>query len=691
MMNRFLLEIGSEEIPAGYIQPALSALTTIIEKKLSDFRIEHAQARTYGTPRRLTIIIDDVAGRQLPLVIEIFGPPEAIGFDANGQPTVPARKFAEKNAVPVDQIKVKDTGKGRYLYAVKTEPGDATIKILSKILPDIILSIPFPKTMRWSDQRFQFARPIHSICALLGSKVIPFQLGNIQSNRYTFGHRFLSQGKIKLSLADEYLDALSSEYVLADIQQRREVLCQKMLSAVETAGGKILPDEGLVDIVVNLVEFPVPVVGSFDRKFLEIPGEILITAMREHQKYFAVVDSNNKLMPYFVAVNNTKARDMKLVASGHERVLRARLTDAQFFYQADSSIPLDEMAGKLQSVMFQAELGSVYDKTLRIEKLAAKLSELLNLDGSEKSRISRAAILCKSDLVSHVVGEFPKLQGIMGRIYASNVSEPAEVSAAIEEHYRPTYSGGPLPDTLEGAVVSIADKLDSICGFFSIGLIPTGASDPHALRRQGIGIIQISLDKNFAFPLRELIESSASMFSGKESLCDDVLDFLKGRMSHLLEESGISKDMVAAILSVPVKNVVDVWKRAHAIQQLKALPDFEILATAFKRVVNIIRKSDAEDIGARGVDETLFAHPTESALFEKFKMISRTVVELIDRGDINRSFAEIATLRPSVDLFFDDVMVMDENLNLRKNRLALLLEISKLFEMLADFSKITTQ
>jgi glycyl-tRNA synthetase beta chain len=689
-MNHLLLEIGTEEIPAGYIQPALNALTSVLTKKLSDSRIQHAQAKTYGTPRRLTIIIDDVADRQLPLITEVMGPPETIGFDANGQPTMAAHKFAEKNAVSMDQIKIKDTGRGRYLFAVKTEPGESAIKILEMMLPDVILTIPFPKTMRWSDLRIQFARPIHSICALLGKKVVSFQIGNIKSSRNTFGHRFLSPGKIKLTHPDEYLDALVSAHVLADFSHRKEVLRRQMISAVGTVGGQILPDDELVDIVVNLVEYPVPVVGSFDPEFLGIPSEILITAMREHQKYFAVVDSAKKLMPYFVAVNNTQAHDMKLIAAGHERVLRARLTDAQFFYQTDSRIPLDEMSGKLRSVMFQAELGSVYDKTLRIEKLSARLAELLNLDSAMNARISRAALLCKSDLVSHVVGEFPKLQGIMGRVYTANAGEPVEVSTAIEEHYRPTYSGAPLPATVEGAVVSIADKLDSICGFFSIGLVPTGASDPHALRRQGIGVIQICLDKKFTFSLRELIAYSASMFSGKENLCDDVMDFLKGRLSHLLEENGISKDVVSAILAVPVKNIVDAWKRAHALQQLKFMPDFETLAIAFKRVVNIIKKSNPGDIGVHGVDESIFEHPSESTLYEKFKIVKQTVTHLLNEGDINSSFKEIAMLRPPVDHFFNDVMVMAENLDLRKNRLALLGEISNLFEMLADFSKITT-
>jgi len=688
-MNQLLVEIGTEEIPAGYIKPALNFFSSMLRKKLADVRIDHFEARTFGTPRRLTVVIDNVADRQVPLITEVTGPSEKIGFDENGKPTVPAQKFAEKNGVSIDQIKVKDTGKGRYLCVEKTEPALSTIQILEKALPEIILSIPFPKTMHWSDLRIQFARPIHSICAMLGPKVIPFQVGNIKSSRYTFGHRFLNSGKIRLSNPDEYIKALSSAHVLADIEERKRALKLQMAKAVEQVGGYTLPDDELVDIVANLIEFPVAVVGRFDRKFLELPREILITAMREHQKYFAVVDSQNTLMPYFVAINNTAATDMALVAAGHERVLRARLEDAQFFYRTDLQASLDDMAEKLKAVMFQAELGSVYDKTLRVEKLAVKLAGLLNLDGPATERIARASRLCKADLVSHAVGEFPKLQGIMGRVYAAIAKEPPEVSSAIEEHYRPIYSGGLLPATIEGAVVSIADKIDTICGFFHIGLIPTGASDPNALRRQSIGLIQIILQKKFIFSLKELIAFSAAGFGNGKNLSNDVMEFLKGRMSNLLEEEGVSKDAVSAVLSVSAETVVDVWRRAHAMQKLKTEPDFDVLAIAFKRVVNIIKKADPSDTNA-SVNAALFEQPSESALYEQFKVVQSAVIDFLQKGEINQSFKSIASLRPSVDRFFDDVMVMVENTGIRKNRLALLGQISILFEKLADFSKIST-
>lgn len=690
-MNKLLIEIGTEEIPAGYIQPALSFFSSFLLKKLSENRIEHGNMQVFGTPRRLAVMVEDVANHQQPLSNELMGPPERIGFDEKGSPTVSALKFAEKSGVPVSQIKVKETGKGRYLCVQKTEPGLHSIKILEKVLPDVILSIPFPKSMHWSDLRIQFARPIHSICALLGKKVVSFPLGNIQSGRYTFGHRFLQPGKKKLAASEEYLDVLSSANVIADIDRRKTTLKNQMAEAVLSVGGKILPDDELVDIVVNLVEYPVTVVGKFDDKFLDLPQEILITAMREHQKYFAVVDPDSKIKPNFIAINNTIARDMKLVAAGHERVLRARLEDAQFFYKTDARVSLDEMAEKLKTVMFQAELGSVYDKTVRVKMLALKLADLLKLDAAQKERIARTAMLCKADLVSHVVGEFPKLQGIMGKVYALLAKEHDKVAVAIEEHYRPTSSGAILPETIEGAVVSIADKIDSICGFFSIGLVPTGAADPHGLRRQGIGVIQIILDKKFAFSLKNLIDASVLLFDKKQDdLSGKIFDFIKGRMAHLLEDAKISKDAVSAVLSVSAEKVVDVWKRAHALQQLKAQPDFQVLAIAFKRVVNIIKKADPKDTSAVQVDTSLFEHPSEAALYEHFMIVKQTVLNLLQVGDIGQSFKQIASLRPFVDQFFDEVLVMTEVSDLRKNRLGLLGQISGLFESLADFSKIST-
>ena len=693
-MDRLLVEIGTEEIPAGYIYPALESFSAILRKKMAHARIAHGEIHIYGTPRRLTIIVDDVARKQAQLSVEMMGPPERIAMDESGNLTVPAQKFAEKIGVSPKQLKVKETEKGRYLYAVKTERGMAAKTVLKEMLPESILSINFPKTMRWADLKIQFARPIHSIAALLGEGVIPFQVGDVKSGRNTFGHRFMAPKKLKISSPDQYLEILSGAFVMVDINRRKEKMVTQMNEAVARIDGQVIPDDDLVDTVTNLIEYPAAVVGRFDNEFLELPREILITSMRVHQKYFAVVDHQDNLMPYFVAVNNTKAKDMDLVAKGHERVLRARLADAQFFFNTDLKSSLNEKKEKLKSVLFQAALGSMYEKTNRIEKLAVFLAVTQNLNEIQIAHISRAAGLCKSDLVSHAVIEFPKLQGIMGRVYAHKQNEPDNVAMAIEEHYRPTFAGGRLPESVEGAVLSISDKIDSICGCFSIALIPTGASDPYALRRQANGIILIALENKFTFSLSDLIKESIKLFNKCDAsevvvLTKKIIDFLKGRMTHLLEEEGISKDAVAAVLAVSKDNIPTIWQKARALQQLKAEPDFEILATAFKRVVNIIKKADSSETVSQVVAESLFEHDSESALFNKYKDVRQGVIEHIENGNIDRAFSDIASMRESVDLFFDDVMVMTENIDLRRNRLALLGQISGLFELLADFSKIS--
>lgn len=692
-MNHLLLEIGTEEIPAGYIAPALAALSSTLIKRLEDARIGHGAAKTYGTPRRLAIMVDALSVRQSPLVTEAMGPPETVGYDATGSPTVAAAKFAEKVGVSVHHLKVKDTGKGRYLAAEIVEKGDTTLRVLKMILPEVILSLPFPKSMRWADLRLLFARPIHSICALLGDRVVSFSVGNIRSGRYTFGHRFMHPDKIKLSGPEQYLPMLESAMVIPDIGKRQNTMEASMKKAMEAASGQILPDPALMEEVANLIEYPAVVVGRFDEKFLELPREILITAMREHQRYFAVAGKDGRLLPFFVAVNNTLARDMELVIRGHERVLRARLEDARFFYQADRKTSVDDMAEKLKSVLFQAELGTMHDKTLRIETIALKLSSMIQLTPDIRQRIARAARLCKADLVSHVVGEFPKLQGIMGRIYASCAGEAGGVGMAVEEHYRPTASGGDLPSTLEGAVLSIADKIDTICGCFSAGLVPTGTSDPYALRRQGIGLIQIALDRSLSFSLSDLVDFSTALFTPKNGneaglVAKQVTAFLKGRLAHLLEESGVSKDGVAAVLAVAADDIPETWKKAHALQKLKTEPDFDAIAVAFKRVVNIIKKSKSDAAVGSKVNPVLFAHVSESELYAQFVVVREKVQKHLKAGNVETAFGEIASLRGPVDRFFEDVLVMDPDPSVRGNRFALLASISALFELLADFSRL---
>ena len=703
-MDTLLLEIGTEEIPADYINPALRALAATLQKKMTETRIEHGPAKIYGTPRRLTVKIEKVAAKQLPLKTELTGPPARIGFDESGKPTMAAKKFAEKAGVKVDKLTIKDTKKGAYLCAVKQERGLATRTLLKDILPKVILATPFPKTMRWADLDIAFARPIHSILALLGSKVIQFKLGNIKANRYTYGHYFMQPGKIKIVSADDYVKRLKTAQVEVDLDARRKAVEREITKAAKRVRGSILPDEELIDTVSNLVEYPVAVAGKFDDIFLELPEEILITAMREHQKYFAVINKSHKILPHFIAVNNTAARDMKLVAKGHERVLRARLADAQFFYQGDLEVSNDKRVEKLKGVLFQAQLGTMYDKIQRVAKIGEFIAKAVNaeLAGEKhenelKAQVVRAARLCKVDLVSQVVGEFPKLQGVMGRVYATIAGELPAVSAAIEEHYRPTYSGGPLPDTIAGSVLSIADKIDSICGCFSAELIPTGASDPYALRRQGIGIIQIMHEKGFLFSLRKLIKKSLGHFELKSSvglseLTQKIYTFLQNRIIQLLADQGYAKDAIAAVVDVSIDNVPNIWNRLEALEALKAKPDFEALAVAFKRVVNILRKSGKlEKAGKPGeVQEKLFEHESESALLAAYKKVEKKVSDAMEKGLFEKALLDIATLRGPVDAFFDGVMVLAEDEYVRRNRLALLGHIAALFSKFADFSKLST-
>lgn len=691
-MNDLLLEIGSEEIPAGYIEPALAALASFVTDRLKDQRIGHGAVKTYGTPRRLALFIEKLAEKQAPLTTEMMGPPEKVGVDANGTFTIPARKFAEKLGISVDQIQVKDTEKGRYLFGMKVEDTQDTKDVLATLLPEAILKTPFPKTMRWAGLDIHFARPIFSVTALLGKTVIPFAVGDIQSSGATKGHRFMNPSAITLSAPSDYVAALEKANVFVDIETRKKKVREEIAKAAASVNGKILPDEELVDIVANLIEYPVVVVGSFDAALLELPDIVLITAMREHQKYFAVVDEKGKLMPYFVVVNNTRTKDMNVVTKGHEKVLRARLADARFFYLGDLRETAEERLEKLKGVLFQAKLGTMYDKTRRGEELTAYLAEKAGATDI-KDQAVKGARYSKSDLVSQVVVEFPKLQGIMGRIYALKAGESDHTANAIEDHYRPVASGAALPESLSGALVALADKMDTLCGCFSAGLIPTGASDPYALRRQTIGLVQIMASRDLGFSLTDFIGKSLFLYGDRpeeesRKVIADVTEFIKNRMDYMLVEEGYSRDVTLAVTSISIDSIPHVKRRVKALESLKSQAGFEPLAVAFKRVVNIIKKADLA--AAPAVKENLFADPCESALFQAYNKVKATVDGLLAQGDYDRALTEIATLRAPVDTFFDDVMVMAEDEALKNNRLALLSCISGLFATIADFSKIST-
>ncbi|MCJ8499980.1 glycine--tRNA ligase subunit beta [Desulfatitalea alkaliphila] len=690
-MQSLLLEIGTEEIPAGYIEPALTALAADLVRKLGHARIEHGAVTTCGTPRRLAVIIADVAPRQRSLTETVTGPPERVALDDQGNWTMAARKFAEKVGMPVERLTVADTPKGRYLCGRLVDKGTTTASVLRQLLPDAIFNTPFPKTMRWSDLSIAFARPIQSVVALLGQRVIGFTLGGaIKCGRHTRGHLFMHPKRVKINDATSYHETLRGASVIVDIAERRHMVQVRIDQAAAELGGTIVADEALVDTVTHLVEAPFATGGRFDDVFLELPREILITSMREHQKYFAVTDADGRLMPCFVAVNNTATKDMALVARGHERVLRARLSDARFFYRSDLQQPMENWNEKLKGVLFQAKLGTMHAKSQRIEEMAGWLADVA---GPEfKTDLLQAARLCKADLVSQVVYEFPNLQGIMGRVYAAAAGAPEAVAAAIEEHYRPTYSGGPLPQHRTGALLAVADKLDTICGCFSVGLTPTGASDPYALRRLGIGIVQIMLAQQLTFSLRAAIEQAMQPFAGDTTgtaAAEAVYGFLQQRIAHLLAEQGhYDKDLVAAVVTVSVDHIPNVWQRAAALQALKGAPDFEPLAVAFKRAVNILRK--AESLPDRSPAPTLFTESAEQALYDACGQVKGQVEAHLAAGRPDDALRIIATLREPVDRFFDEVMVMDEDPRLRDNRLALLQAIADLFGRIADFSKIAT-
>jgi glycyl-tRNA synthetase beta chain len=690
-MTTLLLEIGAEEIPAGYIEPALRALAAALSAQLERARIDHGAIHTYGTPRRLAITVADVAGKQKSVTTETLGPPRKIGFDDNGNPTMAAEKFAQKVGIKVSRLKTKETEKGVYLCAKKVERGVATATVLKQILPGIILDTPFPKTMRWMDLDIAFARPLHSILALLGDRVLSFVVGNVKSGRYTRGHSFMHPQKIKIKHPDEYITTLRDASVIVDIAERKAMVQEQVDAAAKASGGVILEDPELVDIVTNLVEYPIASAGSFESEFLEVPREVLITAMREHQKYFAVVDARGDLMPKFIPVNNTRTRDLALVATGHERVLRARLSDAKFFYKADIQVTTEERVTKLERVLFQAKLGSMYAKTERIGRLGDFLVGAVSGGAQLKIDLARAARQCKSDLVSQVVVEFPKLQGVMGRVYAAVAGENSETASAIEEHYRPTRSGGALPETITGSLLSIADKIDSICGCFSAGLVPTGAADPYALRRQGIGIIQIMRARDLAFSLRELIRFGVEQFgdkveAGVDTVTEQIYVFLQRRIARILVDEGFSKDVVAAVTSVSVDHIPHVWKRVQALEKLKGTADFEPLAVAFKRVANIMKKSG--QVAGAAVNQTLFEDAAEKALYTAVQAVKAEVDACLESGRFDMALMKIASLRPTVDAFFDEVLVMAEDEKIRGNRLALLGSIAGLFGRFADFTKI---
>lgn len=688
MSKELLFEIGVEEIPAGFLSKALIDMEEIISKSLQEKRIAFQGIRCLATPRRLTLSIAAVSPKQEDQLSEKLGPAKKTAFDENGQPTKAALGFARGQGLEVAQLVTIVTEKGEYLGARKTISGQPTADLLPEILKNFLLSLPFKKSMRWAAYNLRFARPIHWLLAIYDGKVVELQIEDIKSGPASFGHRFLSPDPFIVSGLTDYLNKTREHFVIACPAERKQIILEEAQKAAAAVGGKLFYTAELLETVAFLVEYPVIIRGGFDENYLRLPKDVLTTTMIAHQKYFPVVNEDGQLLPYFIAVSNTRAKNMDIVAKGNERVLRARLADAEFFFTEDKKISLENRVESLKKVVFHTLLGTSHKKVTRIRKLAVKIAA--KVKPSVKKNVDRAALLAKADLESLMVGEFAELQGIMGREYALLAGENPAVAQAIYEHYLPVVAGGTLPQSDEGAIVGIADKMDSIVGFFAVGLPPTGTADPYALRRQALGIINIILSHGYALRLDFLIDEC--LLQLKEALKKpagdvkkEVLEFFKGRLQNQLINQGFAYDTVEAILNAEIADLVLTTRKVQALQNFRSHPEFEPLSIAFKRVDNILK-----DFAGGLTDVNLLSNHAEIQLFTALDSVKIRVEKGIAENDFQTALLKLAALRPSVDNFFEKVMVMDKDEKIRVNRLALLADISALFHKIADFSKIVT-
>ena len=689
-MAELLLEIGTEEIPAGYLESGLREFKRLVGECLKENRIDLVgDLDVYGTPRRLVLMGKGVSEKQKDLIQEVTGPPRKVAYDENGVPTKAAEGFARKQGVSVDELQTIETPKGEYLFVKQEIPGKPTLEILSERLPGIIGEIPWPKSMRWGEVGFPFVRPVHWILCLLGGRVVPFEAAGVQSGSTTCGHRFMGPEAVNVSNIDDYLKAMESTSVVLDPLERQRVVAKAAREAAASVGGVPADDPELVQTVANLTEYPTAVCGSFEKGFLDLPDVVLITAMREHQKYFAVYDEKGDLMPNFVAVNNTKTRDESVVCRGHERVLRARLSDADFFLKEDRKRPLLDRLEDLKQVIYQAQLGTSYAKVMRVESLAEHIAGQVLPEQVDRAKL--AARLAKCDLVTHMVIEFPSLQGAVGKAYAALEGYEEDICSGIHEHYLPLKAGGALPLSKIGAVVGMADRLDTITGCFAVGLEPTGKADPFALRRHALAIIRIMEDTGWDLSFRQLVEKALSLLAGEIEFDVDatfarVLDFIRERYKNMMLRSDYASDLVEAAICGPFDRILSLRPKMEQLKEFTLSSDeFTPLALTFKRVNNIIKKQPM----VFEVNPELFKEDAEKDLWKTYQALKDDVAVTIRKSAFLEALGIMARLRTPVDQLFDNVEILTKDDALRENRVGLLQLISSFVLTIADFSKFS--
>ncbi|MDX1755949.1 MAG: glycine--tRNA ligase subunit beta [Marinobacter sp.] len=686
----FLVELGTEELPPKALKTLSDAFTQGIAKGLDEAGIDHGSVEAFAAPRRLAVRVRDLADAQPDKPLEKRGPAVKAAFDEAGNPTRALNGFASSLGVTPDQLDTLETDKGAWVVYRTVEQGKPTVELLPQLIEQSLAALPIPKRMRWGAHRTEFVRPVHWLVLLYGNKVIDTPIMGLTPGNQTRGHRFHCPKALIIPTPGDYEVVLREEgRVIANFAERREVIRKGVTAIAEQeAQGRAVINDDLLDEVTALNEWPVPLLGRFEERFLEVPAEALISSMEEHQKYFHVVDSNDRMLPLFVTVANLESKDPAQVISGNEKVIRPRLADAAFFYDTDRKTRLEDRIDRLKPIVFQEKLGSIYDKSVRVAALARRIADAI---GSDPALAERAAMLAKTDLVTEMVLEFTDLQGIMGQYYAQNDGEPEDVAQALNEQYMPRFAGDDLPTTLTGCAVAIADRLDSLVGLFGINQPPSGTRDPFALRRASLGVLRIIIERELPLDLQTCCQWAAENFTvlTEQDTPTTVVDYMLERFRAHYDEQGIGAEVYLAVHARRPTRPLDFDRRVKAVEAFRQLPEAQALAAANKRVSNILTKQGGDGVG-EAVDSSLLQDAAEKALAEQVAAQADRVLPLFEQGDYAAALSSLASLRAPVDSFFDEVMVMADDKAIRNNRLALLNRLRNLFLRVADISLLPT-
>ncbi|WP_062058113.1 glycine--tRNA ligase subunit beta [Cellvibrio sp. OA-2007] len=685
MSADFLVELGTEELPPKALKNLMASFAETIEASLKAAELSFTAIKPFAAPRRLAVLVENLASETPAKELVVWGPPAAIAFDKDGQPTKAALAFAEKNGIAASELKAENDGKADKLVARITNEGKKTVSLLEAIVTDALAKLPIAKRMKWGAKREEFVRPVHWLVMLFGSDVIAANILGLSAGRTTRGHRFHYNNAIDLAKASDYASVLKDTgFVVADFAARGATIKQQVEAEAKKVGGVAVIDADLLDEVTALVEWPVALTGKFEERFLAVPSEALIASMKEHQKYFHVVDANGKLKNNFITVANIQSKDAAQIIDGNERVIRPRLSDAAFFFETDKKTTLASLRERLKTIVFQAQLGTIFDKTERVAGLAKLIAGKLNADAASAER---AAQLCKSDLVTNMVGEFDDMQGIAGYYYAINDGENAEVAAAMNEQYMPRFAGDQLPQTMTGTIIALADRLDTITGIFGIGQQPTGSKDPFALRRASIAVLRLLVEKNLALDLRDLLTFAKSQHTNLtvgDELVEQVLAYMLERFRAFFEDANIPAEVFQSVTAKQLSQPLDINQRVLAVNEFSKLPQAQALAAANKRVSNILAKQNAAP--STEVNTALLQEDAEKTLAQAVSAKAAVVAPLFAAREYTKALAALADLQQPVDAFFDGVMVMCEDPALQQNRLALLQQLRGLFLEVADIS-----